>query len=528
MILTMRRAAITRWPILAWALGAALWAWLACAAEPGGARMNCVSNGKHLWLIASNPPPRPGFMVLHHAADLEGPYYKSQADLSSAPEVIASWENRLWLGFPAKGGQGVARDVFTMQVQKEPTLGMYLPVPSGRLDIASPLPGLGQLVAFEGALEGPVALLVPFDRAGVIGGPHSIAAEPNLEHPRLLQLRQDAWVDLGLPEDFAASNQIVLAVSSAGDEITLIAPGSIPGECLRFDRDQAGNWNCSKIDLDIRRLRSAVSIRRQIAVVLADGAAGQASIAYLRGGSLAPLTQFPLPSGAWDVIGLDDRLQLATLWSDGRPALQDIDPLTGVVGIERSMEVQPLAAGRLWQVTLLLAFSVSGMLLVFVIRPGARSVSVPFPKGKSAAPLSMRFCALAIDMIPAGVATMALLNCSLTQLLTTPMFTIDLEESVPYLLMIGLTMAHSAVSELTWKTTFGKRVMGIEILSADGDPIGRRRLLVRNIVKMVVLLLPPLAVFVAVNPNMQGLPELASRSVLVRSTPPEEAGSSEE
>jgi uncharacterized RDD family membrane protein YckC len=99
--------------------------------------------------------------------------------------------------------------------------------------------------------------------------------------------------------------------------------------------------------------------------------------------------------------------------------------------------------------------------------------------------------------------------------------TLTFQESVPYLFMAGLTIVHSTVSELLWRRTLGKAVLGGVVRTENGSTPGRGRLFLRNILKGLVMLFPVLSIVMLMNPNVQGLPGLASRTVVVRRQEPE-------
>jgi uncharacterized RDD family membrane protein YckC len=80
---------------------------------------------------------------------------------------------------------------------------------------------------------------------------------------------------------------------------------------------------------------------------------------------------------------------------------------------------------------------------------------------------------------------------------------------------MSLTMAHSAVGELIGRRSLGKALLGARVLSADGGTPRVAQLLLRNLVKYLVVLVPPLAVVMLTNPNVQGLDDLAGRTVVV-------------
>jgi uncharacterized RDD family membrane protein YckC len=95
----------------------------------------------------------------------------------------------------------------------------------------------------------------------------------------------------------------------------------------------------------------------------------------------------------------------------------------------------------------------------------------------------------------------------------TPTF----DDSVPYLVMTAITVAHSTLTEALGRPTLGKAIMRARVVATDGSRPALARVLVRNAVKAMIILLPPLVIIAFVSPNLQGLDDLAGRTVVVAS-----------
>jgi len=62
----------------------------------------------------------------------------------------------------------------------------------------------------------------------------------------------------------------------------------------------------------------------------------------------------------------------------------------------------------------------------------------------------------------------------------------------------------------------GKMLVGARVVMVDGARPASRAILVRNLFKALVLLIPVLAVVALLNPHGQGLGDLMARTVVVR------------
>jgi uncharacterized RDD family membrane protein YckC len=173
---------------------------------------------------------------------------------------------------------------------------------------------------------------------------------------------------------------------------------------------------------------------------------------------------------------------------------------------------------------MLVALSISGLLLVFLIKPVSK-VPVSLPAGTEPLPVMLRLTALLIDLIPAGVLVGFLMRKPLAELVTLPVLSIDVERSVPFLLIAALTVLHSALSELARGTTLGRALVGGRVVTGEGSKPRPGQILLRNGLKCLILVVPPLAVFALINPQLQGLPDMAAGTIVVHT--PDEPSSQE-
>jgi uncharacterized RDD family membrane protein YckC len=489
---------------------------LAGGAEAADERLITAGHQDHLWFVIPSDT-KPGEADLcHHAADMGGPYFRVQMRLSQRPVAMASWESRVWIVFPPRtAASGSRREVFTLEVEKNAAFGTYVAAPAGRLDIAASLPGDGGLEAFVGTQHGPVALIVPEQAAGTTGASGQAGSGVT---PLLLQLVNDQWTKIGLPGDASLGPQTLASAGGvSGAELDLFASEPRQAGCVRFSRDRAGDWTSTRLALDLSRVRALVPIGAQTAVVLSDASSGMVELQYVRDDSIVPLTSFPAPLGTWSVVGLRDGFRLLERQTNGI-AICRIGSITGDLSEAQAMRSPPLAGGKLWQVSLLVAMSISALLLVFLIKPVSKT-PVALPAGVAPVPISLRLVALLVDLLPAGVLAGLMLRAPLGDLIASPLITLDLERSVPYLVMAGLAALHCTVSELVTSASLGKAVVGARVTDATGARPKPVQVFLRNGIKFLVLLVPPLAVFALINPHLQGLPDMAAATVVVREVP---------
>jgi uncharacterized RDD family membrane protein YckC len=446
----------------------------------------------------------------HCARDTDGPFYSRgqtlAVDDSDAVEAMAAWDNQLWLVLAPTPGEGPRRGTFTVQVHRNPALeGWYL-APHDRLRAVASLEGAGSLAGFVGTADGPVALVVD-------GAPHG--------GPRLLQLRGGEWNELSLPPGLQPGAWRLAAAGPDGRNLMLLGEPVRPGGPMTIHRrDGAGGWSAAEVSLAPGRLRSVTRVGPNVALVVEGEPASQVELAYLRPGGLLRLAQLTVPQGGWAVLGTRDGLRLIEQALQGEVAIRRIDGISGIVGPRQVMAPQPLMTGRVLHRPLLLALGITALMVIFLFKPSASAAAVALPEGMAALAPLPRLAAVAADLAVSAVVTLVVLGCPLSELLRWPLWTADLSASAPFLVMIGLTTAHGTLTELAAARTLGKKLVGARVVGRDGSRPTARAIIVRNALKVIVLLIPVLAVFAILNPHVQGLGDQVARTVVVRDPAP--------
>lgn len=476
-----------------------------------------ASGADHLWFVSDAIQLHDRKVLCHHARAMRGPYFSRAMPLSQHPEQMAAVGRQAWLVFPAQEVDDLhRRDVYTLQIEYDEAIDMYRPSPRDQLRLVEALPGEGHLAGLVGTHEGPVALLLPDD--------DDREDEAGSEAARLLLLRSNRWTELQLPQGFAPSNPTRVGVAGTNlDRLHLFtADPDDPQRTVQFIRDAEGEWREHQLTLDLRQVLTLATADGRLAVVMTDENNGYSSIrlAYIRPGVLLPFAQVPAPSEPWTVLGMKDGFRIINASGPSALAMQHIDPVTGAAGPHHAMRDQPLPAGRLWHMALMLAIAVIAVLIVLLVRPTAQE-QVKLPDDLVPASAGMRGMALLIDLIPGALAAVFILRAPPNVLIHLPILTTSFGDAAPHLLMIGVAIIHGTMTELVARTTLGKSLLGIRITNAEGDAPAPAQILLRNVLKGMILLIPPLAVFMLLNPYMQGVNDLLARTFVVQSKPVE-------
>ena len=504
----------------------------------------CDASQRHVWFVipAGNSSSSTssatgsgtggaGWQICHHAFDMNGPLYLPQATLPQQPVAIACWEDQVWMVLETATGTETRREVFTISVVKDVAFGRYHSVPRDRLDISPPLPGEGELVSFVGGPDGPVALIVRGDASE-----RADDGGQKLAPLSILQLRSNRWVEIGLPANLPGlgegsglgAGDVAIAYSGADAGKLNLLVQMQTDQLLRYERVD-GEWVKSEIagPIDWRSVISIVHVAGQVAAVIATPAANEIEISALRPDGLLRLASFTAPNGSWGVAGTDDMMylisrELNTLnFTD--TVLRTIHPLTGEMSEAKTLQVQPISATRLWQSALLLAAALIGLLLMFVIKPPAKG-AVTLPKGIALLPPTSRLLAFALDVAPAVALVVFAMGRPFSEVLAMPITTLSFAESSGYLMTFGIVWGHTALSEIFFGRSLGKSLLDVRIVRVDGSKPRIMHMVLRNLIKPLVFLVPPLAAVALFNHHMQGLHDLVAGTLVVHEVEGETSG----
>jgi hypothetical protein len=509
------------------------------AAEIRGEEVIAAISGEHLWVVLEPSAAGEAHALVHHAM-AETPWqYRQVHTMSQPPAMMAAWGNRLWMVQQARAHNAIAastspadttvagertwqREVYSAAVVLNPATGLYYLEPIGRLEMAPSLPGLGRLAGFVASAQGPVALLVPSQRATVTisAGANSIAAEPFLDRALLLRLEpgKTSWTEIPLPAAFDGQHAATLAWVPGSEELVLLgASGETPDRTDRFALRPDGTWLHTTLPLELRFLRTSASVAGQLAAIIEQPGEEQV-LAYVRQTGLLPLASLPRSNGPSALLGSRDRLMLVERQTGGAGpgiTVRSIDPLTGEIGKAEPFEPQPVTAGRMWQMTLMIGLTFSAVLLVVMLRP-APAGAIPIDPA-AVLPAGCRLLAGVVDFMVGGLPVMLLLDLSASQLMVLPVVTFEVSRCWPYLLAAGVATTIAALGEMLTGRSIGKALVGGQVTALNGQRPPTWRLLVRAAVRFVVLALPPLAAFALTNSHMQGLEDWAGRTLVLRS-----------
>jgi uncharacterized RDD family membrane protein YckC len=172
--------------------------------------------------------------------------------------------------------------------------------------------------------------------------------------------------------------------------------------------------------------------------------------------------------------------------------------------------------GRVLHRPVLLALGITALMVIVLFKPSGSAASVVLPANMVTLGPLPRLMAVAADLGVSGVVSLIVFRCPPVELFWWPLWTADLSASAPFMVMIGLTVLHSTLTELIAACTLGKKLVGAKVVTAEGARPSARAIIARNALKVIVLLIPLLAVFAVLTPHLQGLGDQVARTVVVR------------
>lgn len=344
----------------------------------------------------------------------------------------------------------------------------------------------------------------------------------------LIETSGSGWRWTALPAAATRDALLRLAAGGSGRPAVVVQPdtaraGEADAARVTVLELRGEQWRTMRFDHELVEGWQAVRVMGEVVTVEPTGDARQLAVTVYVDAAARDGGRLELPEGklvGWSATAYGDRVSVIAANAAGKLWLAD-----------RSLTAKPDAEPALHALTVeaepappfneqfvfygLLALAV---ISVMAVRRMDRSeVAVDLPEGMMPAPMGRRFVALVIDMAPSVVVMMAALGIGDPVSLLMPWLALssDLVALAPAGGVIVLTAVHGAIAEMFIGGSIGKRLVGLHTVSVKGEAIGARPAIVRNLMKMIELLLWPLALFALLNDPHQRMGDLVGRTVVV-------------
>ncbi len=501
----------------------ALFSFLATsAARADDTQLPGAAADQHRWFVApatrhaEDPGAAPRPTVFHQAAAMDADAYTPGPSLPAWPEGVAAFRDRAWFILPAAvGDDGVARrPVLSLTVAPKPAFDEYMLLPLDRFDVRRSLPGVGRFAGTAATDAGLYALLEPEPRASVRLRPEdgSVTAVETLAEPTLLRLVGSAWNEIDLPDGLDPGATLRLA--AIGDRLTLFAANRDDDQRVRVYRYDGEAWSPPSIVEHPAPAVGRVTWLESRGVLSATTSDRRISIDLLGAARVFRAADVAIDARRWTALGGAETLLLVR--SPGPDVVESatVDVESGAVGEWMTMAANLAPVGRYIHLPIVFGVSVCVLIVLFMTRAGQFQPITPAP-GWTVAFFAPRAAALVIDLLPGAFIAWLIFRSPLEYLLIAPVWTFDIYDAAPSLVMIAVAFVHATAMESVSGASMGKRLLRLRVQKDDGATLGPGRTVVRNLGKSLMLAAPPLAVIMVLNPNRQGIGDLLARALVV-------------
>lgn len=514
-------------------------------AEDAPRPLLAASGGRHVFVSIDGGSVSTGFEIMHFDGESGPAAGRIVARLPRRPEAIAAFADRCWVVLPPFDADKPQREVVSFKVARNPATNLWYAEPVGRFDVLPVLPREPRLVGVVGDTDGPVAVVLPSQRAArgidrergeqsaaaeVDGAEATVdtAIEPDSEPEEIGggatfvigDVNRWKWSVEPPPTGFLGVRDAVLGTGGTSDGVRPVmvwAEDADPSGMARRSIWEQGAWQSTPLTLAEGARPLAIvpseggmllASRLESGDILFDyvrpGDAGGDSL--LRLGSVSSEVAGPratvvgVAMGPWIIDADEDGLRIAV-----------VDPLGGSVG-ESVRPVDETGEFSLIHFPLTGIAMISALMAALLLRPWIERAAPREPvPGLRSMPLARRIAALCIDMVPGAMVTIVVFDIDPAEFLES-FRSGDPETAAPAVFAIVVTAVISGIGEILFDCSLGKAMIGGRISSLDGTRGTAVQRGLRALLKMIVLLLPPLALLVVIDPLGRGMPELLSRT----------------
>ncbi len=404
--------------------------------------------------------------------------------LSRAPVAVAWAETSAWV-LPASDAERPS--LLAVRAEWDVGLDTWVTRPAEGFARLPPVPAEHAIGMLLGSRAGPTVVL----KGG--GGVYS--------------LRGGRWHSRPSPP--LESSETVLLAAASDEEVLLCVGDGGPSALLRSG-DPDGGWTRTPLDPPDGEPTDLL-YHNGTPVLGVQTSGGQRTLGYLQGGVFASWAEVPAAPPSAAVVATARGLALLDV-SAQSVRLKPLDGLaeTQWATLERASRI----GARLWSIVVAVGI---GVVVLLIIVMGRRVDAVP--AGVRPAPLSRRTIALGLDLVP-GMLTCVVAFGAGSMEVAAAIVTGPLPATIPMLLTLAAVTAVWGVCwELATGQTAGKMLLGLRVVTAGEGSLQWWQVLLRNLLKGIVILAPPLAVLVVLTPLSQSPGDIVARTLVVDKPP---------
>ena len=512
-----------------------------------------ASGGRHVFVSMDGGDVTTGFEIMHFDGEAGPAAGRIVARVPRRPEAIAAFGDRCWLVLPPFDADKPQREVVSFKVARNPATNLWYAEPVGRFEVLPVLPREPRLVGMVGDTDGPVAIVLPSQRAarGIDREPGArptpaggVATEASTEDSTEAAAADstdgdgDSVADLDggatfvigdtnrwkwsvqpPPAGFLRVGEAVVGVGGTPDGVRPMMAWTEGEEVdvVWLSTWDQGGWRSTRFTVEDSSRPLAI-VESEAGILLASRSESQdilldyvrpgdqGGISLLRLGSVSPAVAGPratvvgVAMGPWIIDADEEGLRIAV-----------VDPLGGSVG-EAVRPVDETGEFSLIHFPLTGIAMISSLMAALLLRPWIERAAPREPvPGLRAMPLTRRIAALCIDLVPGAMVTIVVFDIDPGEFVES-FRSGDPETAAPAVFAIVVTALIAGIGEVFFDRSLGKAIVGGRVSSIDGTRGTAVQRGLRALLKMIVLLLPPLALLVVIDPIGRGMPELLSRT----------------
>ncbi|MDP7030170.1 MAG: RDD family protein [Phycisphaerales bacterium] len=419
--------------------------------------------------------------------------------LSRAPQAMAWSGTSVWI---VSGSGGDRPSLLALRADWDAGLDTWATRPLEGFSRVPPVPGPAPIAALVAGSFGPtLALEAGGERGGEAGGEGGGG---------VYSLRGGQWRARPRPP-LEPAERIILAAAQE-DAVVLCVGGQRPAAVLRSEHETAA-WTRTALELPDGEATD-LAFHNGTPVLGIQTGPDERTFGYVQGGAFAPWAVVADVPPAASVVATSGGLGVLDVSAElVRLKAVDAHASAAWVPLRRASRV----SAELWS---LLVIGAIGIVVVLVIVMGRRANAVP--EGTRPAPLARRMIAVGLDLVPGLLACVVVFGAGSVEVMAA-LVSGPLPATIPLLLLLaGVTVVWGTVWEWCAGQTPGKRLTRLRVLTAGEGGLRGWQVVLRNVLKGIVVLAPPLAVLVLLTPLNQSPGDILARTIVVddRGGPP--------
>lgn len=349
---------------------------------------------------------------------------------------------------------------------------------------------------------------------------------------RLLKRAGSRWLRTAMPKDWPTDGRAFLLVRRATDQSPiLVVPHDADDRPLEdtiavYEKvADDGSWQREDYDISVYFDVPPIIVEQQIVfgkkVIGSDNIEmGLYVLNDKKARELGPLSiDWPRDRSEFSLISFDGGATLVARNTDNDAAMWTSRDIRGNVRQEPTQvrAVQPNILKDQAGVLLLIAV-VSIATIIFLAfwkrEPSANELNLP--EDWELCDTSKRLIAAGIDLLPGALVTIFVFDISPFDLVRSWPLDASLKELEAPMLMVVIFVWLTMMFELFTARTPGKMLMGLRVMTLDGEPPSLWAILGRNLLKLFDLIAPPMLLLMFISPHRQRLGDLVARTVVVQ------------